>query len=163
MKIYVRWKPLINDTLIDYFQTIPERVDVFVDWLTTDTSLIDPSHLSVSVDELLSEHSLLMLPVLLEMLLVLPLRFGDWKSCDQLMARDCSSWLSWRNLYSNVFFASADETPEMERKKYTSKTINNHYLFIIYVCFCHESRQLNIRRNNYKMETFKSSKLMNER
>jgi hypothetical protein len=84
-------RSLINDKLIDCERTIPERVDVFVAWLATDTSLIDPSHFSVSVDELLSEQSLLMLPVLLEMLARLPLRFGVWKSCDQLMARDWSS------------------------------------------------------------------------
>lgn len=126
---------------------------MFVAWLTTDTSLIDPSHLSVSVDDVLSVHSLLMLPVLLDMLMVLPLRwFCVWKSCDQLIARDWSSWLSWRNLYIVQFgslllcgfFPSISTMPleddgvaegeERERRE-TSKIINNHYLFIIYVCF----------------------------
>lgn len=137
--------------------TIPDRVDVLVAWLATDTSLIEPSHLSVSVDELLSEQSLLMLPVLLEMLLELPLRFGVWKSCDdQLMARDCSSWLSWRSLYSQ-----SDMEEKAKNSEYTSKPL----IIIIYslnmYVFCQERRQLNIRKIAKATETFK--KLQNWR
>lgn len=148
-------KSLINDKIIDLLRTIPDRVDVLVAWLTTDTSLIEPSHFSVSVDELLSEHSLLMLPVLLEMLLVLPLRFGVWKSCDQLMARDCSSWLSWRNLYS-VCILRTDGDGDGEKSVHQKPLIIIIYSLFMYV-FCHERRQSNIRRNIKMKKTFKKS------
>ena len=94
-----------------------------------------------------------MLPVLLEMLLVLPLRFCVWKSCDdQLMARDCSSWLSWRNLYFSDSFLRREiahrrrQRWKWREEKYISKAITNHYLFIIYVCLL----SLNIRREEKK-------------
>lgn len=140
-------------------------MDVLVAWLTTDTSLIEPSHLSVSVDELLSEHSLLMLPVLLEMLLVLPFRFCVWKSCDdQLMARDCSSWLSWRNLYfSDSFFCGErsriDGDGDGEKKSiYQKPLLIIIYSLFMYVC-CHWTLDEKRKKKVLKLKTFKSTKL----
>lgn len=98
-----------------------------------------------------------MLPVLLEMLLLLPLRFGVWKSCDQLMARDCCSWLSWRSLYSRSRRDANGE--EKEKSIHQKPLIIIIYSLCLYV-FCHERRQLNIRRNSEGKSNFqKASKL----
>jgi hypothetical protein len=68
-----------------------DTADELVAWLATETSLNEPCHFNVSVDDVLSE-----------LLLSAKLDVDVGMSCDdQFVARDNKSPLSWRNLEEN--------------------------------------------------------------
>lgn len=85
----ITWKK--NILIIPFCLPVPDRCDELVAWLDTDTSLIDPSHFNVSVDDVLPE-------LLLSAMLFVEAddcRSDDDHCCDD--DRDNNS-LSWRNL-----------------------------------------------------------------